>query len=250
MGFRERRLLKKAELARIKQIWHELPKSMRPKQYSNAYSHPWNLHEEIANSITHGIGALLGVAALIFLILDADWHHSIEGIVSGSIFGSTLIIAYLSSTIYHAVLYPPAKQFFKILDHSSIFLLIAGTYTPLCLITLHDKAGWILFWISWSLAGVGILLKCFFVDEFELVSTIIYLLMGWMALTVITQLIHDLSFWGCFWLAMGGLAYSLGVVFFILEKIPFFHTIWHLFVLVGSACHFLTIFFYVIPMKH
>ena len=134
------------------------------------------------------------------------------------------------------------------MDHSSIFLLIAGTYTPFCLITLHGTLGWTLFGIVWSLALIGIVLKIFFVNDFEMLSTIIYLGMGWLAITVVFQLLHALPWAGCLWLLAGGLAYTFGVIFFVLERIPFFHTVWHVFVLVGSLCHFFAILFYVMPI--
>ncbi|OGT30074.1 MAG: hemolysin D [Gammaproteobacteria bacterium RIFCSPHIGHO2_12_FULL_35_23] len=202
----------------------------------------------MANSITHGIGILIGIVALILMIVDAAKHHSTIGVVSGTIFGSSLILAYISSTLYHAILYPPVKQVFKIVDHSSIFLLIAGTYTPFCLITLHGSLGWTLFGIVWGIALIGIILKIFLVNRFEMLSTLLYLAMGWIAATVVVQLYHHLPFAGCMLLLAGGLAYTFGVIFFVLERIPFFHTVWHLFVLTGSLLHFFAILLYVMPV--
>jgi hemolysin III len=244
-----KKLAKKAEYIKIKHQWKTLPKDQRPKQFSNSFLHRWNVHEEIANSITHGAGVLLGIAALVLMVIDAAAHHSTMGVVSGSIFGASLIIAYISSMIYHAVLYPPVKQFFKIMDHSSIFLLIAGTYTPFALITLQGPVGWTLFGIVWAIAIVGIALKFFFIDDFETLSTILYLAMGWAAVAVIVQLLHHLPFGGIVWLVIGGLCYTVGVIFFVFERVPFFHTVWHLFVLAGSISHFFAILFYVMPVS-
>lgn len=240
---------KRAHYQRIKQQWQTLPKGERPMQFSNDHLHRWNVHEEVANSITHGLGILLGIAALVLMVVNASEYGSALGIVSGSIFGASLIIAYVSSSIYHAILYPPIKQIFKVLDHSCIFLLIAGTYTPFCLVTLHGALGWTMFGIVWGLAAMGILLKIFFIDDFETLSTIIYIVMGWIAVTVVVQLLHDMPLMGNIWLLAGGLAYTFGVIFFVLERIPFFHTVWHMFVLAGSVCHFFAIFFYVMPVK-
>jgi len=217
-------------------------------QFSSDYLHRWNIHEEVANSITHGLGVLLGIAALVLLIIDAVEYGSVYGIVGGAILGVSLIIAYVSSTLYHAVLYPPLKQVFKILDHSSIFILIAGSYTPFCLVTLHGAMGWTIFGIVWGLAIIGITLKIFFVDDFELLSTIVYLLMGWIAVIAIVQLLHHLPLGGIVWLVIGGLCYTFGVLFFVFERVPFFHTIWHLFVLAGSISHFFAVLFYVVPL--
>jgi hemolysin III len=243
-----KRLAKKAEYIKIKHQWKTLPKAQRPKQFSSDFLHRWNVHEEVANSITHGIGVLLGIAALVLMIVDAASHGSVTGVVSGAVFGTSIIIAYISSMIYHAVFYPPVKQFFKIMDHSSIFLLIAGTYTPFALITLHGALGWTLFGVAWGIATVGIILKFSYVDDFTTLSTALYLLMGWMAAGLMVQLIQHLAFGGIVWLAIGGLCYTLGIVFFIYERIPFFHTIWHLFVLAGTISHFFAILLYVMPV--
>lgn len=240
---------KKIGKALIRHQWKNFPKKLRPYQFSSSFLHKWNVAEERANSISHAFGIVMGITALVLMIVDAVTHNSTLGIISGIIFGITLIITYLSSTIYHWVFYPPFKQFFKIMDHCSIFLLIAGTYTPFCLITLHGTTGWSLFGVVWGLATIGILLKIFFVDKFQMLSTFVYLGMGWLIVTVISQLIHNLPLGGIVLLAIGGLCYTVGVIFFVFEKIPFFHTIWHGFVLAGSMAHFFSVLFYVIPVK-
>lgn len=222
-------------------------KNLKPRAFSNDYTHRWNVHEEIANSITHGIGILLGIAALVIMILVASAHHSVDGVVSGAIFGSSLIVSYVSSVFYHAILKPSVKRFFRILDHCCIFLLIAGSYTPFALVTLHGPLGWSLFGFIWGLAIAGIILKFYFVGRYEMLSTIIYVLMGWIAVAVSVQLFEHLLLGGIIWLIIGGVTYTLGVIFFIYERVPFFHTIWHLFVLAGSIAHFFCIVFYVLP---
>lgn len=245
---KKRKIVKRLEYLRIRHAWKTLPWQERPKQFSNNHLHRWNVHEEVLNSATHGAGIFLGITALVLMLINAATHQSDFGLVSGAIFGASLIIAYFASMLYHAILYPPAKQIFKILDHSCIFLLIAGTYTPFCLITLHGALGWTLFGIIWGCALIGVTLKIFFVDNFEVLSTIIYLIMGWLAAAVSVQLFHHLPWHGLLWLVAGGLFYTLGVIFFALERIPFFHTIWHLFVLAGSFCHFIAIWLYVMPV--
>lgn len=219
------------------------------RQFSNDHYHNWLLHEEIANSITHGIGVLLGMAALILLIVNASLHGTARNIIGGSIFGVSLIISYLSSMLYHAILYPPLKRIFKMLDHVCIYILIAGTYTPITLVTLHGPFGWTLFGLIWGFAILGILFKLFFIERFLLISTFIYIAMGWTALIAVVPLFHHLPSMGIVWLVIGGIAYTLGTIFFILERIPFFHTIWHFFVLAGSICHFFVILFYVMPVN-
>jgi hemolysin III len=221
----------------------------KPRAFSNDYTHRWNVHEEIANSITHGIGVLLGIAALVLMVINASDHHSVTGIVAGAIFGTSLIFSYLSSMIYHAVCHPKSKRFFRIMDHVCIFLLIAGSYTPFALITLHGALGWTMFGVVWTIALIGTVIKFYFVDRYELLSTLLYLGMGWVAMSVSVQLIHYLPLGGLIWLAIGGLAYTFGVIFFLMERIPFFHTIWHLFVLLGSISHFFAILFYVMPVR-
>jgi len=224
-------------------------KHIKPRAFSNDYIHRWNVHEEIANSITHAFGVLLGIAALVVMIIVASVHHSVDGVVSGVIFGTSIIISYMSSVIYHAVLNPRIKRFFRIMDHSCIFLLIAGSYTPFALVTLHGPLGWTLFGVIWGLALVGTIFKFWFVDKYEMLSTAIYVLMGWMALAVSVQLFEHLPVMGLVWLVIGGCAYTFGVIFFIFERVPFFHTIWHLFVLAGGICHFFCIVFYVLPFQ-
>ena len=201
--------------------------------------------EEIANSITHGLGILLSLAALVLLVTFAALYGSAIHVVSGAIFGASLILLYTASTLYHSFRHPKVKYFFKIVDHSCIYLLIAGTYTPFLLVTLEGALGWTLFGIIWFLALTGIVLKIFFVYRFKIISTIAYVFMGWIIIFAIKPLIASLADGGIFLLVAGGLAYTLGIIFYAWNKMPFNHTVWHLFVLAGSICHFFAVLLYI-----
>ena len=206
-----------------------------------------SLREEIANSVSHGVGLAFGVIALPILVVLAcvrgtSWH-----IVSCSIYGSTLVILYLSSTLYHALQSPKAKKIFKTIDHCSIYLLIAGSYTPFTLVNLRGGWGWSLFGIIWGLAVFGILFKIFHTGKYEFVSTMVYLAMGWLVIVAIKPLFLSLSLTGFGWVLAGGLSYSFGVIFYAFDRISFFHAVWHLFVLGGSICHFFAVVYHVLP---
>jgi hemolysin III len=203
--------------------------------------------EEIANSITHGVGAVLSIAGLVALIIGAALRGNAWHIVTCSIYGATLVLLYLASTLYHALPEGRAKHVFLILDHSAIYLLIAGTYTPLTLVTLGGGWGWALFGFVWGLAVLGIVFKSLFVGRLAVLSTIVYILMGWCAVVAIRPLLQVLPWNAFLWLLAGGLAYTLGVIFFA-SKYRYAHTIWHFFVLAGSACHFVAVYEYVLPM--
>ena len=170
-------------------------------------------------------------------------------VVSFSIYGATLIILYLMSTLYHSFTNPTLKRIFHLLDHSAIFLLIAGTYTPFTLVSLRGGWGWTLFGLIWACAIAGITFKVFFLDKLRVVSVFFYVGMGWLAMIAIDPLLEVIPFSGFIWLALGGLSYTLGVVFYLWKKLPYSHTIWHLFVLAGSIFHFLCVLWYVLPMK-
>jgi len=203
--------------------------------------------EELANTLTHGLGVGLSIAGLVMLVVRAALHGTAWEVVSFSIFGSTLILLYLASTLYHGFRSPRIKSIFRILDHSAIYLLIAGTYTPFLLVTLRGPWGWSLFGTIWGLALAGIAFKVTFGPRYELLSTVFYLLMGWVVLIALKPLIAALSVGGMVWLAAGGLAYSLGVIFYAWEKLPFNHAIWHGFVLAGSVFHFLAVYLHLTP---
>jgi hemolysin III len=208
-----------------------------------------SIGEEIANSITHGIGALLSIAGLVVLIVFASIKGNAWHIVSFSVFGACLVLLYTASTLYHSLQGKRVKNVFRIMDHAAIYLLIAGTYTPFTLTLLRGGWGWSLFGIVWGLGLAGIIFKVFFVNRFNIVSTIVYLLMGWMILIAGKPLIENVPVGGLYFLLAGGAAYSLGTIFYLWEKLPFHHAIWHLFVLGGSICHFFAILLYILPAE-
>ena len=206
-----------------------------------------NQREELANAISHGIGVGLSIAGLVLLIVRAALHGDAWQVVSGAIFGASLTILYLASTIYHAVPQGNWKQRLRIMDHTAIYLLIAGTYTPFVLVTLRGAWGWTLFGIIWGLAVLGIAFKLIFRTRFELLSTLFYLAMGWMVIIAVKPMLNALPLEGLLWLAAGGIAYSLGVIFYVWEKLPFNHAIWHGFVMAGSILHFFAVWLHVWP---
>ena len=199
--------------------------------------------EEIANSITHGIGAVLSIAALIILVIEAKRYGDIWHLVSYSIFGSSLILMYLSSTLYHSFSNPRIKSLFARFDHIAIFLLIAGTYTPVLLTSIRGVWGWTLFGIIWSIALIGVIIRSIFLHRFRKLMVVIYLLMGWMFVLAGEQIYMSLSSKSLTFLGLGGIAYSAGVLFYMWRKLPYSHGIWHLFVLAGSIFHFFAIYY-------
>jgi hemolysin III len=203
-----------------------------------------SIGEEIANSVSHGIGLMGAIAALPILVLAAAKQGSAAGIVGASVFGATMLLLYLSSTLYHALPASKTKRVFQILDHAAIFLLIAGTYTPFTLGVLHGAWGWTLFGLVWGFAIIGVILKATIRGRFQSLSTCLYLAMGWLALIAIVPLWNNMPLWGLFWLLCGGISYTVGVGFFVSERTPYFHFIWHLFVVMGSACHFVAVLYY------
>ncbi len=205
--------------------------------------------EEFANVITHFVGTLLSVAALSLLVTLAALYGDVWRIVSFSIYGAALVILYLSSTLYHAFRSPRLKHIFRILDHVSIYLLIAGTYTPFTLVSLRGTWGWSLFGTIWGCALVGIIFKIMMTGRWRIMSSIFYILMGWIVVIAFKPLIAAVPLPGVIWLIAGGCAYTFGIVFYINKQWLYHHAIWHCFVLAGSVCHFLAIFFYVLPLS-
>jgi hemolysin III len=199
--------------------------------------------EEIFNSITHGIGALLSVAALVILVVFATVHGDAWHIVSFAIFGVSLVILYTSSTLYHSFTGAKVKNVFARLDHASIFILIAGTYTPILLTTLRGVLGWIMFGIIWATAITGVVIRSIYLTRFRKLMVAIYLIMGWMFVFALKSVITHLPAVSLWLLLTGGLTYSIGVVFYAWRKLPFGHGIWHLFVLGGSILHFFAILY-------
>jgi len=201
----------------------------------------YTLEEEIANSVTHGIGAALAVAGLTSLVLLAVIYGDAWRVVSFTIYGSSLIILYLGSTLYHSLQHPRAKRVFRTLDHTSIYVLIAGTYTPFLLIGARGTSSWTMLAIVWTMALAGIIWKIFFLGRLEVLATIMYVFMGWMGVFAFRQILSNLPPLGVTLLFAGGIVYTVGVIFYAWEKLPYNHAIWHLFVLGGSICHFFAI---------
>ncbi len=201
--------------------------------------------EEQLNSLSHAIGALLGIAGLVLLIILSK-DKTAWSLFSVIVYGISIIILFTASTMYHAVKGERRKHYFRIIDHISIYLLIAGTYTPVLLITLEQSLGWILFWVVWGIAAFGVILKLFFTGRFEIFSTILYLVMGWLIMFDYTSLSTLMSPEGINLFIAGGLCYTVGILFYAVHRIPYNHVIWHLFVLGGAICHFFMILLYVI----
>ena len=205
--------------------------------------------EELANALTHGFATLASVAGLILLIVfSVKFSGDAVLITSVSIFGASMILLYLASTLYHAITHPRAKRVLQLLDHAMIFVLIAGSYTPFCLVTLEGLVGYILCAAVWSIAVIGVTMQSFLLKKSDWISCALYLTMGWLVVFVIKPLIASLATGGLILLAAGGVAYSLGVIFFLCERIPYNHAIWHVFVFAGTVLQFLAVLLYVIPV--
>ncbi|MBE9568066.1 MAG: hemolysin III family protein [Proteobacteria bacterium] len=219
--------------------------SQKVKYYSPA--------EERLNITSHAAGFFLSIVALFLLYSRASSDGDIWAIVSFSIFGFSLIILYAASTVYHSVKEPALRNRLRVLDHAAIYILIAGTYTPFTLVTLQaadaGRTGWIIFAVSWGMAVSGIVLKLFFTGRFTLLSTLMYVFMGWIIVFAIDPLVANLPPGGLYWLIAGGLAYTLGAVLYAIKKIKFNHAIFHIFVLLGSFCHFIAVYSYVLPVR-
>jgi len=201
--------------------------------------------EERINIISHAIGFILSVAAFILLVMRANLHGDIWHIMSFSIFGVSLIVLYAASTFYHSAKKAELRSRLRIIDHASIFVLIAGTYTPFTLVTLSGTIGWVIFGTSWGLALTGIILKLFFTGKYKLFSTIMYILISLIIVFAIKPLLDNLPLEGLVWLSVGGISYIIGAIIYSIKKIKFNHAIFHIFVLIGSFCHFVSVFFYV-----
>lgn len=199
--------------------------------------------EEVTNAVLHGIGVGLSIAALVILIIFARLNGNISHTIGFSVYGTTLIVLYLSSTLYHSFSRVKIKKFLRIMDHSSIFLLIAGTYTPLTLISLQGNIGWILLAVIWSIALIGVFLKIVWFNQTAIASLVLYVVMGWLIIFAIKPLVASIDPIGIRLLILGGVLYTIGIIFYRLRQVRFSHAIWHLFVLAGSICHFFTMLF-------
>lgn len=201
--------------------------------------------EEGLNAVSHGIGALMGICALTMLVIY-DTNKTAYSLFSLIVYGVSIFVLFSASTLYHSVKNEKKRHLFRIIDHISIYLLIAGTYTPVLLIALEKSMGWTLFYTVWGIALFGVVLKVFFTGRFEVFSTLLYLVMGWLIMFDFSMLSEAIGNPGISWLFAGGLSYSVGIIFYAIKRIPYNHVIWHLFVLAGAICHFFMIFLHVI----
>ena len=212
-----------------------------------ANTHTYDRREEIANAITHGIGALLSLAGLVLLIVFSSMKGTAWHVVSFTIYGASMLLLYLCSTLVHSFKEGKLKDLFEFFDHSSIYIYIAGTYTPFMLVVVRGPLGWSLFGTVWGIALLGVVFKAFFVKRFLFMSTIFYLIMGWLIVIAWGPLTVAMPHQGIVLLVAGGLAYTLGTVFYVWRGFPYHHAIWHLFVLGGSVTHFFAILLYLLP---
>jgi hemolysin III len=202
------------------------------------------LGDIVANSVTHGVGAALALAGAVVLTVTVAGGTARQ-VASCAVFGCTLVLVYLSSTLYHSLVRTRARHVLRIIDHSAIYLLIAGTYTPFALVSLRGRLGWLLFGTVWGLAVLGIVFKSFAIERFAIASVVVYVGMGWLGVFVMHPLVHALTWHGISWILLGGLLYTAGIVFFAFDRLSYFHALWHLFVLAGSTCHYFAVLFYV-----
>ncbi len=210
-------------------------------------SPPYSPAEECANAWTHGLGLVLSVAALVLLVVFASLHGDAWHVTTSAIFGTALVGLYCSSTLYHSVRREALKLRLRKIDHAAIFVLIAGTYTPFLLVNLRGPWGWSLFGVIWTLAAAGIVMKTRFTGRFPVVSTLIYVVMGWLIIIAAVPMLRTIPRGGLWLLLSGGLCYTGGTAFYLWRRLPFHHAVWHLFVLAGSICHFFAVFVYVLP---
>lgn len=207
----------------------------------------YSVREEIAHSATHGVGILLSIAGFIALVAVARRTGNASYVLACAVYGATLILLYLASTLYHCIPSPRAKRTLRVLDHSAIYLLIAGTYTPFTLISLRGPWGWTLFGLVWGMAALGIALKVVAIGRFRWLSMVLYLCMGWLVLVALGPLRTAVSHQGVMLLFLGGVSYTVGTVFYGMRRLPYHHAVWHAFVLAGSVLHFFAVFLYVMP---
>lgn len=212
-----------------------------------ANTHIFTKGEEIANAITHGVAALLSVAGLVVLIVSSAINGTALHVVTFTIFGATMVILYTSSTFVHALPKGKAKDVFEVLDHSSIYLFIAGTYTPFTLLVIQGAMGWSIFGVVWGIALFGIVFKVYFVKRFLFTSTLLYIGMGWLIVIGWSQITNNLESSGVYLLVAGGLCYTLGTIFYMWRGFKFHHMIWHLFVIAGTIFHYFCVLFFLLP---
>lgn len=209
----------------------------------------YTLGEEIFNSVTHGVGSLLSIAGTVVLIVLAAINSDAWALVSCAIYGSSLIILYTMSTLYHAITNKTAKAFFRIMDHNTIFFLIAGTYTPITLVALRGALGWVLFGIVWGAAAIGIVLNSIDLEKFRKPSVVCYVAMGWVIIIAIRPMIQHVTPLSLWFLLIGGLCYTVGIIFYALKKVKYFHSVWHIFTVAGSVFHYFSILLIIVTDK-
>ena len=214
---------------------------------SEAVEFEYTPRQEFVNAATHGVGAALSIAGLCFMVVYAAGLGDAYRVVSVSVFGGAMVLLYLASTLYHAIPHTPTKNAFRMVDHVSIYLLIAGTYTPFTLVSMRGSWGWTLFGFTWGLAVIGIVFKLFFRGRYSNMTVLTYVAMGWVCVIAAKPVIAAVPGGALIWLAIGGLLYTGGVGFYLWEKLPYHHGIWHLFVMSGTFCHFVSVYWYVLP---
>jgi hemolysin III len=211
----------------------------------------YRLGDILANAITHGVGAAFALAGAVVMIVRASRANARLGgawlVASCSIYAATLVLVYVCSTLYHSLVRTRARHVFHVLDHSAIYLLIAGTYTPFMLVSVRSRLGWTLLGIVWTLAVLGVVFKSLALGRFPAASATVYLMMGWCIVFCVKPLLAAITWHGMIWLGAGGLAYTLGIVFFANDRLRYFHALWHLFVLAGSVAHYFAVLLYVVP---
>ncbi|MDE7193195.1 MAG: hemolysin III family protein [Oscillospiraceae bacterium] len=201
----------------------------------------YSLGEEIFNSVTHGVGSLLSIAGTAVLIVLAAIYSDAWGVVSSAVYGGSLIILYTMSTLYHAITNPRAKTFFRIMDHNTIFFLIAGTYTPITLVALRGALGWVLFGVVWGAAALGIVLNSIDLERFRKPSVVCYIAMGWVIIFAVKPMIESVTPLSLWFLLIGGLFYTVGIIFYAIKSKKYFHSVWHIFTVAGSVFHYFSI---------
>ena len=206
----------------------------------------YTLGEEITNAITHGIGGGLGIAATVLLIIRAAFRADAMAIVAVSIYGASLVMLYTMSTLYHSLTGPRAKRVFQIFDHCTIFILIAGTYTPYTLVSLRGWIGWTIFGVLWGITALGITLNSISIEKAKKFSMLSYVIMGWCIIVALKPTIEALGFWGMFFVLVGGIFYTVGIIFYKKKNIRYMHSVWHVFVLAGSIFQFFSVYFWVL----
>lgn len=202
----------------------------------------YTLGEEIFNSVTHGVGSLLSIAGTVVLIVFSAINSDAFAVVSSAVYGASLIILYTMSTLYHSITNEKAKKFFRIMDHNTIFFLIAGTYTPYTLAVLRSPLGWVLFGVVWGAAAIGIVLNSIDLEKFSKISVVCYIAMGWVIIIAVKPLMNSMPFISFALLVAGGVFYTIGVIFYSIKKVKYFHSVWHIFTVIGSALHYFSVF--------